>query len=246
MMRALFLVLALLLPRAVEYPDPVPLYPDNYTVLFENDQVRVLDFRLARGARETAHSHPAHVAVFLADFQIEFTAPDGTKSLRDAHHGQAVYSAGTVHASENIGKTDGHGILIELKQAPKPAAAGAFLSRAAPAAAANLAGDGNEAPAGALTAVTLIHGIAGKADDLKRHLLSLAPPTRAEEGNQRYDLYQSPDLPHEFMRYEIWSTPQALERHKQAPHLRASWEKRQREGWTTQIMPFNRVPEDRR
>ena len=94
-----------------------------------------------------------------------------------------------------------------------------------------------------ITAVTLIHGIPGKEEELKRHLLSLAGPTRAEKGCITYDLYQSPDQKHEFMRFEVWESLDALEAHKKTPPLKASFEKRQREGWTTQIVTWNRVPE---
>ena len=94
-----------------------------------------------------------------------------------------------------------------------------------------------------VTAVTFIHGIPGKEADLQAHLLSLTAPTRAENGSIRYDLYQSPDKPHEFMRYEVWSSIAALAAHKQAPHLRASFEKRQKEGWTTQILVWKPVPQ---
>jgi quinol monooxygenase YgiN len=94
-----------------------------------------------------------------------------------------------------------------------------------------------------ITAVTLIHGIPGKEEDLKRHLLSLTDPTRAEPGCIAYDLYQSPERQYEFMRFEVWDSPEALETHKKTPHLKASFEKRQKEGWTTQIMVFKRVPE---
>jgi quinol monooxygenase YgiN len=94
-----------------------------------------------------------------------------------------------------------------------------------------------------ITAVTLIHGIPGKEEELKAHLLSLAAPTRAEPGCITYDLYQSPDQRHEFMRFEVWASPDALEAHKQMPHIRASFQKRQHEGWTTQIVTWSRVPE---
>ncbi len=205
------------LPAAAQ--DPVPLYPENYKVLAENERVRVVDFRLKRGATEETHSHPAHVAVFLADARIRFTLPDGQTRIREAKAGEVAYSEATSHASENIGDTDAHGILVELKT---PAAA---------------------LPAEAITAVTLIHGLAGREDDLRRHLLSLAAPTRAEAGAVAYDLYQSPERAHEFMRYEVWTSPEALEAHKKTPHLRASFEKRKREGWTTEIMVFRKVPE---
>lgn len=212
-------------------PDPVPIYPGNYKVLLENDDVRVLDFRLKAGATESAHSHPAHVAVFLADFRISFTLPDGKTAIRDARAGETAYSGPTTHASENIGTTDAHGILIELKR-PAPVMMPVMTPRAAPGVAAT-----------PLTAVTLVHGIPGKEAELKQHLLSLAAPTRAEPGCLTYDLYQSDKQKHEFMRFEVWASAAALEAHKLSPHLKASFEKRQREGWTTQILTFNRVAE---
>ncbi len=96
-------------------PDPLAAHPENYRVLLENDRVRVLDFRLARGARERSHAHPAHVAVFLEEFSIRFTLPDGKTALREARPHQVSWSEPVVHASENIGNSDAHGVLIELK-----------------------------------------------------------------------------------------------------------------------------------
>ncbi|MGH9313430.1 MAG: heme-binding protein [Vicinamibacterales bacterium] len=95
--------------------DPLKLYPENYKILAENDRVRVLDFRLAKGATETTHSHPTHVAVFLTDVKIRFRLPNGETRLREARAGDVAYSDTTAHASENIGSADAHGILIELK-----------------------------------------------------------------------------------------------------------------------------------
>jgi gluconolactonase len=217
-------IAAVLSATAVPARDPVALYPGNYTVLFENDRVRVVDFRLKKGATEESHAHPAHVAVFLADFTIRFTLPGGATAIRHAHAGEVAWSEATEHASENIGSTDAHGILFELKTTDRP-------TSSAPAA------------VDPTTAVTLIHGIPGHDEELKEHLLSLAGPTRAEPGCRRYDLYQSTAARHEFMRFEEWESIAALEAHKRTPHLRSSFEKRQREGWTTQILTFNRVPD---
>jgi quinol monooxygenase YgiN len=96
-----------------------------------------------------------------------------------------------------------------------------------------------------VTALTFIHGIPGSERDLKTHLLSLAAPTRAEAGCLAYDLYESPDAPTEFLRLERWRSLADLEAHKTTPHLRASFEKRQREGWTTRITIWRRVAADR-
>lgn len=115
---ALGLAAVLVGPAAGFGQDPVPLYPENYKVVFENDRVRVVDFRLKKGATEKSHTHPAHVAVFLANFKIRFTLPDGQTRIRDAKEGEVAYSDRTTHASENIGTTDAHGILVELKAPP--------------------------------------------------------------------------------------------------------------------------------
>ncbi len=98
--------------------DPAVAYPDNYKVLFEDEHVRVLDFKLAKGASEAFHRHPPNVAVFLGEFKIRFKLPDGKTAERNARPGDVAYSSEPViHSPTNVGETDAHGILIELKQA---------------------------------------------------------------------------------------------------------------------------------
>lgn len=99
-----------------------------------------------------------------------------------------------------------------------------------------------EPAAGWIAATTRIHGLPGREHELEAHLLSLAAPTRAEPGCVTYDLYRAPEAPHEFLRFEIWTSAEALEAHKRTPHIRASFEKRQREGWSTEIVVWERVP----
>lgn len=211
-------------PVAAQVPaneDPVPRYPGNYKVLFENDRVRVLDFRLRRGDTEELHSHPAHVLYVLEPFTIRFRLPDGRTAIRQAKAGEVLFSEAVTHSPTNIGSTDAHGILVELKT---PA--------------------GSEPVPQALTAVTFIRGKSGSEDEVKRELLSLTAPTRAEPGNLRYDLYQSVDRPGQFMRLEVWRSAEALELHKGSPYLRASFERRKDQGWQTEITRWTRVPQD--
>ena len=104
-------------------PDPAKVYPRNYQVLLENDCVRVMDFRLRKGDTEAPHKHPAHVLYVLQGFKIEFTFPDGHKSLREAKAGDVLYSEPVTHSPVNIGEADAHGILVELKNpdaCPRP------------------------------------------------------------------------------------------------------------------------------
>jgi quinol monooxygenase YgiN/quercetin dioxygenase-like cupin family protein len=212
--------------------DPLPRYPENYTVIVENERVRVLDFRLRKGAKEASHSHPAHVVYVVTPFRIRFTFPDGHSAVRVAKAGDVLYSEAVTHASENIGDTDAHGILVELKAGDARSAAQAFQ---APQGSADL-----------LTAVTVIRGKPAKEAEIKRELLSLTPPTRREPGNLGYDLYQSADRPGEFLRLEVWRSPEALELHKASPYLRASFERRKDQGWMTEITRWKRVPEEQR
>lgn len=99
------------------------------------------------------------------------------------------------------------------------------------------------ASSGEIAAVTFIHGLAGRDAELREHLLSLAAPTRAEPGCLQYDLYES-DAPAEFLRLERWRSLADLTAHKETPHLRASFEKRTREGWSTEISVWRRAPGD--
>jgi quinol monooxygenase YgiN/quercetin dioxygenase-like cupin family protein len=205
--------------------DPLPLYPGNYKILLENDRVRVLDFRLRAGATERSHSHPAHVVYVVAPLKIRFTFPDGRIGIREAKPGDVLFSEAVTHATENIGGTGAHGILVELKTAAAERAARA----------------GESPPLDALTAVTFIRGPEGKEAEIERELLSLTAPTRAEPGALRYDLYQSADRPSDFMRFEVWRSPKALELHKATPHLKASFDRRKDQGWLTEITLWRRV-----
>jgi quinol monooxygenase YgiN len=201
-------------------PDPVPVYKDNYKVLLENDRVRVLDFILRKGDHEDFHMHPAHVLFVITGFKVMFKFPDGHTAIRETKAGDVLFSEPVVHSPTNIGNTDAHGILVELKN-----------SKSGP----------NMDTADLLTAVTFINGLDGKEDELKNELLKTTAPTRGEEGNIRYDLYQSATEPNKFMRIEVWKNPEALDLHKQTPWLKASFETRRQQGWTTQITTWRRV-----
>jgi quinol monooxygenase YgiN/quercetin dioxygenase-like cupin family protein len=228
-MKTFLLILFILITPSIPAmaQDPVPIYPDNYKVLLENDRVRVLDFQLKKGAKENFHSHPAAVTYVLAPFKIRFTFPDGTTRIREAKVGELFFGEPLIHASENIGDTDAHGLLIELKSAAPVGSNSKMLD----------VGD-------LLTAITFIRGPEGSEQDLMTELLSTTAPTRAEPGNLRYDLYQSPTQKNYFMRFEVWRNPDALEAHKQTPHLKASFERRKNKGWMTEITTWKRVQDN--
>src|SRR5438874_2190858 len=99
--------------------DPVKVDPKHCSVVFENDQVRVLHIRYAPGEKSVMHSHPDSVAVFLEDQKAKMTHPDGKSEEMTGKKGEAMFTPAGVHLPENIGSGPIDLILVEVK---KPAA----------------------------------------------------------------------------------------------------------------------------
>ena len=95
--------------------DPINISPELYAVRFENDRVRVLEYRNPPGGIEAMHSHPPGVVIYLGDSSSRTTLPDGSSSVGSRKQGDVVWRDRTRHASENIGVTEVHAIAIELK-----------------------------------------------------------------------------------------------------------------------------------
>ena len=100
--------------------DPVKKSPQFYKVLLENEKVRVLEFRLEPGEKEPQHSHPAGVVYVLNGATLKFSYPDGRTEERTAATGDTIWREPVTHAVENIGKTQAHVIVIDLKKSAPP------------------------------------------------------------------------------------------------------------------------------
>ena len=95
--------------------DAVTVDPKHYSVISENDQVRILKVHYGPHEKSVMHSHPAAVAVFLTDATAQFTFPDGKTQVLSPQAGEAQYTAATVHLPENTGDKGMDVIVIELK-----------------------------------------------------------------------------------------------------------------------------------
>jgi mannose-6-phosphate isomerase-like protein (cupin superfamily) len=95
--------------------DAVKTDPKHYTIISENDQVRILKAHYGPHEKSIMHSHPATVAVFLTDATGQFTFPDGKTKSFAVKAGESQYTPAGIHVPENMGNQPMEVILVELK-----------------------------------------------------------------------------------------------------------------------------------
>jgi quercetin dioxygenase-like cupin family protein len=103
---------------AQEQIDPVVASPDLYTVLLENEHVRVIEYRIEPGQSEPWHTHPAKVMYVLESGTLKITLPDGESLVAEEEAGVARWM-GPVgrHFGENVGATPVRILIVEVKAA---------------------------------------------------------------------------------------------------------------------------------
>lgn len=106
---------AVILPLAVHAQDPVLTDGEKYKAIFENDCVRVLDYKDVPGDQTNQHKHPAFVLYSLSNFKRSITLPDGTVLRRQFKAGDVMWSNAQTHIGTNTGETPTHVILVEMK-----------------------------------------------------------------------------------------------------------------------------------
>jgi quercetin dioxygenase-like cupin family protein len=100
--------------------DPVKQSPQYYKVLLENDQVRVVEYRLKPGEKEPMHTHTAGVLYIFGDAKMKTTFPDGRTAESSGGAGEAHWRNPVTHALENIGTTEAHALAVDLKKPCAP------------------------------------------------------------------------------------------------------------------------------
>jgi quercetin dioxygenase-like cupin family protein len=95
--------------------DAVKVDPKHYTVVSENDRVRILKVHYGAHEKSVMHSHPDSVAMSLTDCKGTFTFPDGKTQDFNFKPGDAVYAPAGTHLPENTGDAGFDLILVELK-----------------------------------------------------------------------------------------------------------------------------------
>ncbi len=95
--------------------DAVAIAPDIYSVVLENDRVRVLEIETEPGGSSAEHSHPDMVLYAVTDCAWDLTAPSGETVTAEIPAGATIFLEATTHSAEDLGSSGSHAIAIELK-----------------------------------------------------------------------------------------------------------------------------------
>ncbi len=96
--------------------DAVETDGDKYSVVLENERVRVLRYHDQPGDKTSQHAHPDYVLYAQSSFKRRLTFPDGRTQEVDVKAGSVAWMKGHTHIGENIGDTNTDVIIVELKE----------------------------------------------------------------------------------------------------------------------------------
>ena len=97
----------------MDYIDPVEVSPDNYKLLLEEGNARMVEMILPAGTTDIEHSHPLEMVYFIKGGKAKIHLPDGESMELDIPDGHCMAHEAWTHRVENIGDTDIHAILFE-------------------------------------------------------------------------------------------------------------------------------------
>jgi beta-alanine degradation protein BauB len=98
-------------------PDVLKAASNAYRLLMENKRVRVLDIRLRPGEQAPMHEHPNdHVVYVMSNAKLKLTFADGKSGVFNVDAGQTLWMEAGSHATENIGLSEAHNLVVELKK----------------------------------------------------------------------------------------------------------------------------------
>jgi hypothetical protein len=84
-------------------------------VLMENQCARVQYHDAGVGETIPMHTHPNYIVYVLKSFRARIRLPDGTERISNRKEGEAYWNPAITHSVENLGTTDIHNLIVELK-----------------------------------------------------------------------------------------------------------------------------------
>jgi quercetin dioxygenase-like cupin family protein len=85
--------------------DVLKVAPSSAKVIFENDRIRVLQYKFKKGQKLTMHSHPANFVYALTSVKFKSISADGKTQTVKMKKGESAWSDGSSHAVENLAKS---------------------------------------------------------------------------------------------------------------------------------------------
>ena len=95
--------------------DIVTIAPEQHTVIFENDTIRMLKVIVKPGDKVAMHRNPENVNYILQPGTLRLTSPDSTPVDVELTAGQVIPAPEGAHAVENVGGTEVQTICVEMK-----------------------------------------------------------------------------------------------------------------------------------
>ena len=96
-------------------PLPTETDPDKYKLVLENERVRVYDYIDKPDDKTQLHHHDAFILHALSPFKRKLTFENGESVTREFKGGETFWSESQNHIGENVGDTDTHALIVELK-----------------------------------------------------------------------------------------------------------------------------------
>lgn len=120
MLSSCVLIAALLLTTMMlRAQDPVKVAHEAFKERLSNNNVRVLEYQSKPGDKEAMHEHARSVLYVISGGKIRFTDPDGKTKDVEYKTGDVLWRDPVKHSGENIGTTELHVILVEMKEPKK-------------------------------------------------------------------------------------------------------------------------------
>ena len=95
--------------------------PEVYSVMLEDERVRMIEMKLPAGATDGAHGHPSEAVYFLTGGKLKLYLPNDEVVEAEIPDGGVLSNPSWQHTVENVGETDIHAIIVELKEPAEPA-----------------------------------------------------------------------------------------------------------------------------
>jgi len=104
----------------MNYIDPTKTSPNNYRLLLNNDEVRVLEMNLKAGEKDVQHSHQDETVYFITGSKVKIYLPGGESVEADLPDGHVMWHEAWTHTVD-VGESDVLGpIIVENKRSREP------------------------------------------------------------------------------------------------------------------------------